>query len=170
VDRLVDKALEDKPPPPRFQDSVEVIGQSPDAMLERHFEGLQLECGPTGGGGGAPTETDMRAARPHPSPYADFLPLLKALRGKLKKNQPDRFFLYRVTTPDRTSLLVRAERIPEAMLYTVPGTKYELVRAFPDLDDAVRALRRLERGFDTPLPSGPDLPPQPWATAAPCRP
>jgi hypothetical protein len=154
---------------PRFQESVEVVGQTPQAMLERQLEGLHLECGPAGGGG-APTETDMRAARPHPSPYADFLPLLKAVKGALKKKQPDRYFLYRVTGPQGVRHVVRPERIADALLYAVPGTQFDLIDAFPDLDDAVRALRRLERGFDTAVSRLPTNPPQPWATETPCRP
>jgi hypothetical protein len=167
LDRLAEEALEGSTP--QFEESVDVEGQSPEAMLERHYKGLHLECEPAGVAA-APTEAESRAVRPHPAPYIDFIPLVKALGKKLKKRQPDRYFLYRIRSPERTTLVVRPERVPDSILQATPGTSYELVRGFSDLEDATRALHRLERGFDTAVSRTPDLPPQPWTTAAPCRP
>lgn len=172
LERHVGHALEKEVEsgPPRFQDSVEVDAQTPQAMLERHTAGLHLECGPTGGGG-APTEIETRAARPHPSPSIDFVPLLKALGGALgKKKQAERFFLYRVRSANRTTYLVRTERIPEAWHFATPGTTYEFVEAFADLDSAARGLRRLERGHARAEREDPGAPPPLWVTATPCRP
>jgi hypothetical protein len=138
-------------------------------MLERHLRGVPLECGPTGGGG-APTEIETRAVRPHSSPSIDVLPLLNALRGALKKKEPERYFLYRVARPQGVTHVVRTERIPESWLYSTPGTTFELIETFADMKSATRALRRLERGFDAPVPKASASPPPPWVTAQPCPP
>jgi hypothetical protein len=146
-----------------------VEGQTPQSVLERQLHGVPLDCGPAGGGG-APTETETRAVRPHSAPYIDFLPLAKKLRDHIRKQQPARYFLYRVRRPEGLRYDVRAERVPDAWLYGQAGTMFELVEAFADLGDATRALRRLEQGFDRPVSTLETSPLQPWATQQPCRP
>lgn len=171
VDRHVGRAVEKEAEasPPRFKDSVAVDAQTPQAMFERHLEGLHLECGPTGGG--APTEIEPRAVRPHASPSADFVPLLKALGRAVRKNKgEDRFFLYRVESSGRTTFVVRTERIPESWRLSAPGTTYTLVEAYPDMASAASGLRRLEQGFVHAERKDSGAPAPPWATAMPCRP
>jgi hypothetical protein len=109
-------------------------------------------------------------ARPHSSPYIDFLPLARKLRDRLKKKQPDRYFVYRVRRPQGVKYELRPERVPEAWLHNSPENMYELVEGFPNLGDATRALRRLEAGFDRAVSPYKESPPQPWATQQPCRP
>lgn len=152
---------------PRFEDSVEVWAKSPQLMLERYFHGVELECGPTSAG--APTDVEMRAARYHPSPYADFGTLARALAQRVKAPQPSRFFLYRVRRADGLTYAVREGPIPQAWRFNTPGTTFELLEGFPDLKSATAAWRRLERGFATAVPTVDASPPPPWATTV-CRP
>lgn len=167
IERYVQRALESEGGPPRFATSVEVDAESPQAAFERHLQGLDLECGPTGGG--APTEAETRAVRPHLSPSADFLALGKWIKGKVQKGKgPDRYFLYRVRTAKGVSYSLRAEPVPDALL-GVPGTTFELVATFPDQGSATRAWQRLEQGFASPTPTGSGAPPPSWTTS-PCRP
>ena len=165
----VEKHIEQqkRPGTPRFEESVEVEEKTPQTMLERHYEGLDLECG--GLEGGAPTEVETRAVRPHLSPSADFLPLVGALRKALEKKKDPRFFLYRITRQGKVSYDVRSERVSDALLGQ-PGVQFDLLETFSDMDDAKRALQRMEHGFDRPVPSSSAPPPPPWATAQPCRP
>lgn len=172
VDRHVDQLLaeEARKGTPRFETTIEVVGKSPQIMLERFFGGVDLECGPGGAppGGGAPSDIEMRAVRPHPSPYVDFAALGRAVAEKLKGKGPERYFLYRVHAQEQIHYLLREERVPPSWLQALPGTTYELVAAFPDLDTAVRGWKRMERGFSSPVaPSAP--PPPPWQTTT-CRP
>lgn len=172
LERHVQKQVEEeaRAAPPRFEESVEVEAETPQSILERHLRGVPLDCGPAAGGGGAPTETEMRAVRPHGGPSIDLLPLAKKLRDRMRKEQPDRYFLYRVTRPEGVRHDLRAERVPDSWRYTNPGTTFELLEGFPDLGDAARALRRLEQGFDRAVSTLKESPPQPWATQQPCRP
>jgi hypothetical protein len=153
---------------PRFSERVDVHGTTPQAMLERHLEGQRLDCGPTGAGSGAPTELEMRDARPIPSPYADFLPLVNLLRKAIDKRKAPRYFVYRATRGEEVTYALREGPMPASMLYAVPGTRFELVEGFVRLGDARRALRRLERGFGRAVPRSDASPPAPWMTAQPC--
>ncbi len=157
---------------PRFETQVEVTGKSPQMMLDRYFGGVDLECPPGGApaGGGAPSHIEMREARPPVPPYADFLALGKFIAEKLggKGNKPERYFLYRVHGKDGASYLLREGRAPESLLHGAPGTTFELVETFSDLDRGTRALRRLERGL--PATPGPwESPPPVWQSTT-CRP
>ncbi|HEY7513774.1 MAG TPA: hypothetical protein VIC87_04825 [Vicinamibacteria bacterium] len=175
IDRLVKEKLEAdaRKGLPRFEDRVEVVGKSPQAMIDRFFGGIEYDCTPGGAppGGGAPTHVEMREARWHPSPSADFeAALLKliaeAFKGKMRGE--DKYFLYRVNAKGDVSYVLREGRLPEALLYSTPGTTYELIRAYPDTKSGVKALHRLERGFATP--EGKDAPPPAdWQTST-CRP
>jgi hypothetical protein len=167
VDGQVQRMLEKREGLLHFETAVEVVGTSPQAMLDRHLQGVDPECGPPAGG--APTEAEMRQAQPHAAPYLDFLPLLRALRGKITKKGADHYFLYRVHQGDRVSYSLREERLPDALLYNPSGTTFELVEAFPDRDTATSAWWRLERGLQGPYPKASPLPVPPWATS-PCSP
>jgi hypothetical protein len=159
---------EAKAAPPRFEETIEVEGETPQGVLDRQLRGVPLDCGPAGG---PPTEADSRAVRPHVSPYADFIPLAKKLGGLLKKKPKEKYFLYRVRRPDGVTYAVRTERVPDAWLVVAPGgTAYEFIEAFGSMGDATRALRRLEQGFARTARSAPDGSPQPWATQQPCTP
>jgi hypothetical protein len=173
IDRHVEQRLaeEERKGTPRFETQVEVVGKSPQVMLDRYFGGVDLECPPGGAppDGGAPSEVEMREARWHLSPYADFLALGKFIADKLngKGGKAERYFLYRVRAGDKVSYLLREGRAPDTLLYGAPGTTFELVDAFPDLDSGTRAWRRMERGFPTPV--GPTAsPPAAWQ-ATTCR-
>jgi hypothetical protein len=147
---------------------VEVEEKTPQTMLERHYEGLRLDCG--GLEGGAPTEAETRAVRPHVSPSADLLSLFKAVgKGLGQKKKDPRFFLYRITQGGRVRYEVRPERVTGALLGQ-PGAEFELLEGFSDLGEARRALLRMEQGFARPVPSSSAPPTPPWATAQPCRP
>jgi hypothetical protein len=158
---------------PRFEDRVEVVGKSPQVMIDRFFGGIEYDCTPGGAppGGGAPTHIEMREARWHPSPSMDFQSALIALAAQVFKNKtrgPDKYFLYRVDAKGEVSYVLREGRIPDAVLYATPGTTYELLRSYPDTKDGVKALHRLERGFATP--DAKDAPPPAdWQTST-CRP
>jgi hypothetical protein len=97
-------------------------------------------------------------------------PSRKLLRDLWKKKQADRYFLYRVHRPEGVRYDLRTERVPESWSYTNPGTKFVLLGGFADRDDAARALRRLEQGFERPVSPLEASPSQPWATQQPCRP
>lgn len=175
IDRHVAQRLaeEARKGTPRFETGVEVVGKSPRIMLERFFGGADLECTPGGAppGGGAPSHIEMREARWHPSPSADFQAALLKLITEVfrdKMEGPDRYFLYRVRGKDGVSYLLREGRVPDPLLYRTPGTTYELIEAFPDRKSGARAWRRMERGFPTVVaPSAP--PPADWQTST-CRP
>lgn len=124
---------------PRFETTVDVEARSPQSLLNRHFEGM-----PCGAVGGVPTET--QAGRPKTSPSVDFLSVARALGKVLKSTGPDRFFVYRIREGERVRYSLREGPVPRDWLSGVNGTLYELVDAFPDRDEAVRALYRLERG------------------------
>jgi hypothetical protein len=170
VDRQVGERLDKDRDVPRFETQVEVVGKSPQAMLNRFFGGVDLECGPAAAappGGGAPSEIESREARLHPSPTADFVGLARAIADKLRRPGADRYFLYRRTAGSDVSYELREGRLSASSLY-LPGTTYELVDAFPDAASGTKALHRMERGFVSPR--GPDVPPpQPWQTST-CRP
>ena len=177
VEKHVDQVLaeEANKGTPRFETTIEVVGKSPQLMLERFFGGVDLECGPIGSvpaGGGAPTVAETRAFRPHLPPSADFGALIAALgqavAQKLKGKGPEKFFLYRIRNKDGERYLLREGAVPASWLDTLPGTRFDLVAAFPDLDSGVKGWKRMERGFPSAVsPSVP--PPEPWATTT-CRP
>jgi hypothetical protein len=169
VDRHVERLFHERANrgPLRFEETIEVVGRSPQAMLERSFRGLDLECGPAGVG--APTEAETRQFRPHPTPYLDFAALARLLKGRFEDGGAPRFFLYRVRNKEGVRYSLREDRVPDAWLYGLPGTSFELVETFTDADGAVRAVRRLERSLALrgPTVMAPPLPP--WVTMN-CRP
>lgn len=175
IDKHVEKKLEEeaKKAPPRFETSIEVVARSPQALLERFFGGVDLECGP--GGGGAPTVEEMRQYRPHAPPSADFLALAMALAGKVMDKihstpATPKYFLYRVRRKDAgVSYALREDRVPDAWFYNFPDLNFELVETFTDKDTAVRGWRRMERGYGSPVAAATNTPPPQWATT-PCRP
>ena len=173
VEKHVDEVLAEEASKgaPRFETTIEVVGKSPQIMLERFFGGVDLECGPVGSvapGGGAPTVAETRAFRPHPSPSVDFAALGRAVAKKLKGKGPETYFLYRLRGKGGEKYLLREGRLPASWLDSLPGTTFDLVAAFPDLDSGVKGWKRMERGFPTPdSPNAP--PPEPWATTT-CRP
>lgn len=166
VEKQVDKVLSEAPP--HFEATVEVIGKSPQDSLAAQFKDLDLECGPAAGG--APTEVETRAFRPHQSPSLDLAALAMAIAGKLKPKGPDHYFLYRVLRRDGgVGYVLREERMPASALYASGGATFDLVEAFPDRDTAMRAWRRLEQGFRTAVPADAGAPLPLWVTS-PCRP
>jgi len=170
VQKHVEKVLveQEKSGPPRFETAVDVVGKSPQVMLERALRGQDLECAPSPGG--VPTEVEMRAVRRTPPPYVDFLALSGVLAKKLKGKGPDRYFLYRLRRADGgVSYSLREQRVPDSSFYNTLGTTFELVETFSDRDIATKAWRRLERGFETPFPTVSASPPPPWVTTT-CRP
>jgi hypothetical protein len=175
IERHVEEILEEgeKKGIPRFETRVEVVGKSPQLMLNRFFGGIEYDCTPGGAppDGGAPTHVEMREARWHPTPTADFEGALLKLLGSVFKSKTageERYFLYRVKAKDDVSYLLREGRLPDSVRYATPGTTYELVQGFADPKSGAKALWRLERGFPTPeAPNAP--PPADWQTST-CRP
>jgi len=173
IDRHVERKLEQeaKIAPPRFQESIEVVARSPQMLLERFFGGVDLECGPAGGG--APSVEEMRGYRPHAPPTADLMALAMALAGKVMgkvRGKPDpKYYLYAVRRSNAVNYALREERVPDSWFYNFPGVTFEMVASFPDRDSAVTAWRRMERGFGTPTAPKIDAMAPQWATA-PCRP
>ncbi len=166
IDKHVERLLSGQPGVPRFDTSVEVRGKAPQVMLDRLLADTDLECGPSAGG--APSEGEMRAYRPHPSPYLDFAALGAALAKKFASKGPPRYFLYRVRQPGGVTFSLREDPIPAFWAVNVPGASFELVESFETIQDAVIAWRRVHRGEKKLLyPGGERLPP--WVTAT-CRP
>jgi hypothetical protein len=166
VEQHVEKVMEDHADDLRFEDEVDVTGRAPEAALAQHFREFDLECGPAGGG--PPGHVESREARPHMSPYVDMVALAKLLAGLGSKGKgPERYFLYRLNRGETAVFTVREARLTSAEGMAVGGT-FELVETFADLGSAVRAWRRMERGFGTPIGSD-AAPPPPWATTT-CRP
>jgi hypothetical protein len=172
VDKHVEKMLEEheKMGIPRFEETVEVIGKSPQIMLERFFGGLDLECGPVPGG--APTHAEMRGVRPQPAQFLDLseltASLARILKTKLRKDDSDRYFVYRVKRGNEVDFAMREGRLPETTFFNSPGTIYELVASFPDRDGAKAAWLRLQRGLPA-VRAVADSKPSTW-TSATCRP
>jgi hypothetical protein len=173
IDKHVEKKLEEEAriAPPRFEESIEVVARTPQVLLQRFFGGVDLECGP--GGGGAPGVEEMRGYRPHTGPTADLMALAMALAGKVKDKlgkgkQDPRYYLYAVRRAGAVNYALREDRVPDSWFYNFPGVSFELVDSFPDRNCAVSAWRRMERGFGTPVAPKVEAVPQ-WATA-PCRP
>jgi hypothetical protein len=97
----------------------------------------------------------MRDVRPHGGEAVDLVgaaqQLLKALRGEDKG--PPRYFLYRVRKVNEARYELREGKIPVAWMYGgINGSTFELLQGFSDRDNAVRGLRRMEKGFLTPTP------------------
>jgi hypothetical protein len=177
VEKHVDQVLaeEANKGTPRFETTIEVVGKSPQIMLERFFGGVDLECGPVGSvapGGGAPTVAETRAFRPHLPPSADFGALIasvgQAVAKKLKGKGPEKYFLYRLRSNNGERYLLREGTVPPSWLDSLPGTRFDLIAAFPDLDSGVKGWKRMERGFPSAVGSSAP-PPEPWATTT-CRP
>lgn len=162
IDRHVDKVM--RGDQPRFETAVEVLGRAPDVALAQQLEGFDLECGPALG---PPTHVESREFRPHPAPFLDLAALSRLLAAAIIPPGPPRYFLYRVRGDGGPEYLLR-----EGELTLAPGqqptTAFELVAGFPDVDSAVRAFRRMERGFSDPVRADAADPPPPWATT-PCR-
>jgi hypothetical protein len=136
---------------PRFETTVDVEARSPQSLLNRHFEGM-----PCSAVGGVPTETP--AARPQTSPSVDLLSAARALGKALKSKGPDRFFVYRIREGERIRYSLREGPVTRDWLPGVGGRLYELVDVFPDRDEAVRALHRLERDGDAKEPKASPCP------------
>lgn len=150
VEKHTKRVLDEKGVP-RFETTVEVEARSPQSLLDRYFEGSP--CAPAGG---VPTET--QAGRPTTSPSVDFLAAARALGKKLQGKGPERFFIYRIRQSERVRYSLREGRVPVDWLSGVSGTLYELIAAYPDRDEAARALRRLERGADAKEPKASPCP------------
>jgi hypothetical protein len=164
IERHVDSVMRGHGDTPSFQTEIEVIGRPPDVALEELLRDFDLECGPSTG---PPTAVESREFRPHPAPYLDLTVLAQMLSSALSKPGPPRYFLYRLRGTGGPEYLLREEA-----LVTAPGqqptTSFELVASFPDLDSALRAYRRMARGFETPERADKADPPPPWATTT-CR-
>lgn len=106
----------------------------------------------------------MREVRYHPPPYLDYLAALSWLKGRLARQGKPKYYLYRVSREDRTLYELREGPLSEQAFYNTRGTRYELVESFVASDDAVRGLRRMERGFGSPTPAVSSSPPPPWVT------
>jgi len=143
VDRHVREVAETEMP--RFR--IEVTGRTPQQAFEESLRGFDTLCGP--GGGGAPTVAEMKPYRPNAvSPSLVSVDVLKLIAG-LKKMGPDRFFLYRMSRPEGVTYILNDGRLPVSQLL-LPGAVLEPIAAFPDRATAVRAWRRMQRGFETP--------------------
>ncbi len=149
----------------RFETNIEVRGKSPQAMLERFVGGpraLELQCGASPVG--PPSEAEMREVRHHPSPYMDYLAVFDRLKSRLRRVGRPKYYLYRVSRQERSLYELREGPLSDEAFYNTPGTRYELIESFAASDDAVRALRRMERGFGSPTPAVSSSPPPPWVT------
>jgi hypothetical protein len=169
VDQQVERVLDEKErsEAPRFESSIDVVGESPQTILDRRLRGLDLECGPAGGG--APTEAETRAVRPHPSASGDLLALGKLIAQKAKGKGPERFFLYRVRRGETVGYALREGRMPDSEFYNSTGASFELLETFSDAKQATAAVKRMEDGFATAVDPDSRGPIPPWVTS-PCRP
>jgi hypothetical protein len=148
---------------PHFGTSVEVLGRSPQTALEEQLKSLELDCG--GPATGVPTHFELRQFMPGNGPYLDLTQLATMLlMKKLTRNEgPGRYVLYRVHRNGQASYWLRDGPLPEAWHHNLPGTVLEEIRTFADLKVATEALKRMERGFATPLRTKAGDPPPPWA-------
>jgi hypothetical protein len=146
VDRHVQELM-NRTDLPRFETTIEVVGHTPQEMFERHLEGFDAMCGPGGGGSSAPTVAEMARMRPS-------IPLIGSLftvdvfktLEDIEQSGPDRFFVYRVVSPDGVHYYVREGRMPVAQLI-LPGAIAEPIAAFHDKKRATHAVWRFEHGF-----------------------
>ncbi len=150
VEKIVQRETRDLP---RFEEQIEVVGRTPQMMLERFFGGADVEC--TASPGGVPSEQDMRDVRQTPGQALDLVgaaqQLLKAIKGEDKG--PPKYFLYRVRKANEARYELREGKIPVVWMYGgINGNTFELLEGFSDRDAAVRGLRRMEKGFLTPKP------------------
>lgn len=165
IERHVDSVMRDHGGTPAFETSVDVIGRSPDIALAEQLKDFDLECGPSSG---PPTAIESREFRPHPAPYLDLTALAQMLTGALSQPGPPRYFLYRLRGSEAgPEYLLREQALVQAPGQQ-PITNFELVASFPDLDSALRAYRRMARGFSDPVRADNTDPPPPWATTT-CR-
>jgi hypothetical protein len=168
VERHVAEAVarHDRADVPRFE--VEVVKRWPQALLEEHLRGVDLECQPTPDG--PPTLMEMRRHTGAGSipVHADFLGPIKALARLFRSEGPPRYFLYQIRREDGLAYSLSEGRVSEAALAT-PGITWELVGSFADLKRGRAALRRLERGSARPEPEAGDNRLPPWVETT-CRP
>ena len=164
IEKHVNDVMQEKGGPPRFEESVEVLGRTPDAALAEQLRDFDLECGPNVG---PPTAAETTEFRPHPAPFLDLSALARLLSGAVARPGPPRYFLYRVRGRGGPDYLLR-----EGALTVAPGEQparaFELVGSFPDLASAVHGFQRMERGFVTPERAEAGDAPPPWATTN-CR-
>ena len=126
----------------RFEDSIEVIGSSPEALLGRFLAGQGLRYGPTLPG--APTVQETEEHRPGPTQGANFLPVLDWLARKAR-GQSDampRFYVYELHDRDGRWPLLR-DRPMASRGFGNAGLTWTLVGAFPDWASAQRAYEEL---------------------------
>jgi hypothetical protein len=152
--------------PPRFETSIDVVGRTPDEVLQEHLRRFDLECGPPSG---VPTHAEMRELRRGLPPAAgiDLVALARAVRKSINSGKPDRYFLYRVHRADGPTYILREGALPAEALYA-PGATFELLDAFPDKKTAVFVWKRYERNEKPRPPSDappPPLLPQTWMRA-----
>jgi hypothetical protein len=145
VERHVTTVLE-RPGLPRFETTVEVVGQTPQEMFEKHLQGFDALCGP--GGGGAPTVADMAPLLNHRLPSVFPTVSVFGALDALKKTGVDRYYVYRMEGHEGVRFLLHEGRLPIAQL-VLPGAVLEPVAAFPDSKTAAHAVWRLEHGFKT---------------------
>lgn len=171
VEGHVERLLEERAAAglPRFEESIEVRGKTPQVMIERFFGGLDVECAPAGVG--APSARELDEARPTPPPTADLLALAQLALAQIKgrDKRADRYFLYGMKRGTEVSYQLRDARVPVTWLYGINGTTFELVDSFPDRDEAIRALRRRERGSSSPAPAPSSVKAALWGPVQ-CRP
>ena len=164
IEKHVDNVIQERGGPPRFEESVEVLGRTPDAALAEQLRDFDLECGPNVG---PPNAADTLDFRPHPAPFLDLGALARLLSGTVTRMGPPRYFLYHVRGRAGADYLLR-----EGALSVAPGSQpaaaFELVGTFPDLASAVQGFQRMERGFGSPERAQAADEPHPWQTTN-CR-
>jgi hypothetical protein len=154
VERHVERVLEEHAKPtsrkeglPRFETRVEVEGKVPQIMFERYLRDFDMKLGPTFSS--APTVAEsMEQLEGTPksrdtNPIANILPLIQWLGRKTRSDDPPKYFLYRVMTPEGIFMLLREERLAPSSV--APGTLYELVGTYPDMKTAMAEYKRLDR-------------------------
>jgi len=147
--------------------SVEVVEHWPQALLERHFRGIDLECRPAAGG--PPTPMEMRAYSGSSIPvHADFLGPLKVV-ARLFRSKKARYFLYRIQQEDRVVFALNEGSVSEAARLGTRGVRWELIATYADQGGGLQALRRMESGFKTPERDREDERLPPWVETT-CRP
>jgi len=127
---------------PRFTESIEVIGHSPEALLWRYLADEELSYGPTASS--APTVNETEDHRPGPTQGANFVPILTwlARRARGPSDASPRFYVYELLGRDGRWPLLRDWPIASSG-FSSAGLTWTLVGAFADWASARRAYEQL---------------------------
>jgi hypothetical protein len=127
---------------PRFEESIEVIGRSPEALLGRFLTRDELKR--TRALSSAPSVQETQEYRPGPTQGANLMPVLDWLARKARgpSNATPRFYVYELLGRDGRWPVLRDRPLASSGFGTA-GLTWTLVGAFPDWASARRVYEEL---------------------------